>query len=165
MADCDRIEAAMKGIDGHSKPGDANVTSLVQVMKELSGSHLLGTKIFNEAPTTAKELEAAHKYTKVFTGKDVPSSVPGAEALLQQQHGKANTLAIDEGDRHEVLRLESENPKPTPMLDTVTHMCHGKPVSAATIWFDGKPQMTSIELPDLAIVLDQSGKAVKVDQY
>ena len=164
MADCDRIEAAMNGINAQSKPTDANVNNLVQVMKELSGSHLLGSRIFNEAPKTARELEAAHQYTKVF-GKDAPSSVPGAEALLQQQHGIANTLAMDEGDRHETLRLDGENPKPTPVLDTVTYMCHGKPVSAATIWFDGKPHLSEIELPDLAIVLDDKGKAVKIDPF
>ena len=61
MSDCDRIEAAVKGLSEESKLADAN--ALVGILQELNGSHIVGSKLMKEAPAVAKELEACLLYT------------------------------------------------------------------------------------------------------
>lgn len=155
MSDCDRIEAAVKGLSEESKLADAN--ALVGILQELNGSHIVGSKLMKEAPAVAKELEAAHKYTKV------DQSVPGAEAVVQQQHGIANTLVLTEGSRSEVLRLDSDNPVPTPVMSNTTYKCGDKSVTAWSSFVDGKPVLSGITLPDLSISLDKDGKPRKIE--
>ena len=155
MSDCDRIESAVKGLSEGSKPADAN--ALVGILQEINGSHIVGSKLMKEAPAIAKELEAAHKYTKV------DQSVPGTEAIVQQQRGIANTLVLTEGSRSEVLRLDSDNPVPTPVMSNTTYKCGDKSVTAWSSFVDGKPVLTGITLPDLSISLDRESKPRKIE--
>ncbi len=158
MSDCDRIEAAVKGLSEESKLADAN--ALVGILQELNGSHIVGSKLMKEAPAVAKELEAAHKYTKDMSNN---LSMPGVEALVQQQHGIANTLVLTEGSRSEVLRLDSDNPVPTPVMSNTTYKCGDKSVTAWSSFVDGKPVLSGITLPDLSISLDRDGKPRKIE--
>lgn len=158
MSDCDRIEAAVKGLSEESKLADAN--ALVGILQELNGSHIVGSKLMKEAPAVAKELEAAHKYTKDMSNN---LSMPGVEALVQQQRGIANTLVLTEGSRSEVLRLDSDNPVPTPVMSNTTYRCGDKSVTAWSSFVDGKPVLSGITLPDLSISLDRDGKPRKIE--
>jgi hypothetical protein len=180
-SDCEKIEPAVnafleelhdnpKRVD---KPGysewisaDTDKTgSLVNTLKDLSSSHILDSNLFKNAGQTALELYKEKHYVKKFDNEppakadsgvshstDVPSQFPGATALLQQSHGIANVLELQEGDRTETMRLNQEDPNPTPMLDTVSYECKSNFVTVSTGFFkDGQQKLISIGLPRLGI--------------
>ncbi len=178
-SDCERIEqsvnAFMKELNEHpnkvNKPGysewiSANTETtgeLVNTLRELSSSHILGSQLFKSAGNTALELYREKHYIKKFDKElpanpdsrlsystEVPSDFPGASALLQQSHGIANALELKEGDRTETMRLDQEDPNPTPVLDTVSYSCPSNFVRVSTGFLkDGQQTLISIALPDL----------------
>lgn len=178
-SDCERIEPAvnafMKELNEHpnkvTKPGysewiSANTektADLVKTVRELSSSHILDSSLFKNAGNTALELYRESHYIKKFDKElpvkpdprlsystEVPSDYPGASALLQQSHGIANALELKEGERTETMRLDQENPTPTPILDTVSYSCPNNFVRVSTGFLkDGQQKLMSIELSGL----------------
>lgn len=180
-SDCEKIEPAvnafLKELNDNprkvDKPGysewisaDTDKTgNLVNTLKDLSTSHILASNLFKDAGHTALELYKEKQYVKKFDKEppskpdsrlshstNVPSDFPGATALLQQSHGIANVLELKEGDRTETMRLNQEDPNPTPMLDTVSYECKSNFVTVSTGFFkDGQQKLISIGLPRLGI--------------
>lgn len=180
-SDCEKIEPAVNAFleELHDnpkrldKPGysewisaDTDKTgSLINTLKDLSSSHILDSNLFKNAGQTALELYKEKHYVKKFDNEppakadsgvshstDVPSQFPGATALLQQSHGIADVLELKEGDRTETMRLDQENPNPTPMLDTVSYECKSNFVTVSTGFFkEGQQKLISIGLPRLGI--------------
>lgn len=159
-SDCQKIEGAASGLSAASKPADAEALSMV--MNEINASHIVGTRLIQQAPLAAKELEVQNKYTRDLSLE--ASAAPGSHAHVQQQHGIANTIVLEETGRTEVLRLEADNPVPTPMMSNTTYMCSGKPVTAWSHYRDGKAQLSAIDLPEISIVLSNDGTPRKIVQ-
>ncbi len=163
MADCTKLDAAMKGINANSQAADFG--PVMDLLKDYSKSHILGSDMLKNAEATAQQMAAKGVFTK-----DLDAGIPGAKAYLQQNHGKPQFIDLTEGNRNEGLRLDPDTSKP--LLDMMTITCSAQPGQAPRYYQvnsfveNGKQVAPSFTLPNRTeIRTDIDGKPTKIYRY
>jgi hypothetical protein len=155
MSDCQRIEAAWSQLKGDVKAED--FSPLVKILDEVNGgSHILKSNLIKQASDAAPAMDAKGVYTK-----ELDSDVAG-RAIVQQQHGKANTIALEEGGRSETVRLDEQG---NPMLLDIYQNCGNKGFGVMSTLPEGKSSYRTYRLPDGIELTVDNDKPIKAKQY
>lgn len=156
MSDCQRIEPAWSQLKGDVKAED--FSPLVKILDEVNGgSHILKSNLLKQGSDAAPAMDAKGVYTQ-----QLDSGVAGVRAIVQQQHGKANTIALDEGGRSETLRLDDQG---KPMLLDIYQNCGNKGFGVMSTLPEGKSAFRTYRLPDGIELTVDNDKPIKAKQY
>jgi len=145
MSNCQKIEQATRNIS--EKPSAEELEALTRVFQDAYPSKLMTSDLLKQSMSAAKDMERKGAYTE-----HLPTGIPGAKALLQQNNGKPQFLELTEGNRQETLRLDPRTSEP--VINSVTENCNGKYNGMSTTIFEGKVQTHTLHLP--------SGKEITV---
>lgn len=155
MSDCQRIESAWSQLKGDVKAED--FAPLVKILDEVNGgSHILKSNLIKQASDAAPAMDAKGVYTKEL------DSGGAGRAIVQQKHGKANTVALDEGGRSETLRLDDDG---KPMLLDIYQSCGNKGFGVMSILHEGQSDFKTYRLPDGIEIIVDKDKPIKAKQY
>lgn len=150
---CTDIERATKDLTPGSSPEAA--APLLEVLKELNQSHIEKTDLMQRAQVAAKSLDAKGEYSA-----EIDSGVAGAIGTVQQQDGKANWVALVEGNRTESMRLDRNG---VPSMSTIAQKCGDTLIVSYFFLRDGKRVLSSVQLPPtMEILIDRDGKPNRV---
>ncbi len=155
---CKKIESVSEGIKPGANPETA--APLLEALAEFNKSHILGSDLLKNANQTAKQMHEKGVY-----GEKAATGLPGSSGWIQQSDGKPNALEIVEGDRTESMRLDKNG---EPVLNIVSQSCDSGKKSIQSAFFikDGKQVLSSVSIvPDLEIIVDQTGKPQKIKSY
>ena len=138
MSNCQKIEQATRGIS--EKPSDAELEALSRVFQDAYPSKLMSADLLKKSLSAAKDMESKGTYTETL-----PTGIPGAKAMLQQNNGKPQFLELTEGNRQETLRLDPRTSEP--MISSVKENCAGKYNGMSTTIFERKAKTHTLHLP------------------
>lgn len=155
---CKKIESVSGGIRPGANPETA--APLLEALAEFNKSHILGSDLLKNANQTAKQMHEKGVY-----GEKAATGIAGGSGWIQQSDGKPNALEIVEGDRTESMRLDKNG---EPVLNIVSQSCESGKKSIQSAFFikDGIQVLSSVSIvPELEIIVDQTGKPQKIKSY
>lgn len=154
MSDCQRLEAATKGLNASSKTEEFE--AVVKLLDEVNGpGQLPDSQLHKQSTQMAKEMHERRQYTQITERSG------GGTELVQQNDGKPNFLELVQGNRTEGLRLDNDG---NPISNRITTSCGEKQYQTVRMFFDGKPTLRYVYLPEALVIIGTDGKPIKIEQ-